>query len=88
MATATASTTRPYKDLSLSALAAVIYGDWHPVNYAAAPYLDAMSNLNSISDDYYQDSGRSVVQYFLCNASSWRGDVARTVKAELKARLK
>jgi hypothetical protein len=34
------------------------------------------------------DSARSVVLYFLSNASSWRGDVAKRVKAELKAHLK
>ena len=64
---------------------AEIRKDWRPVNYAAAPYLDAMAELNAISDRYYEDSGRSVVAYFLSNAASWRGDTARRIKAELKA---
>ena len=73
---------------SLSAITRDIRADWQPVNYAAKPYLDAMSGLDSINDQYIYDSGRSIVLYFLSNASSWRGDKARTIKAELKALLK
>ena len=73
---------------ALSAIARDIRADWKPVNYAAKPYLDAMSGLDSINDKYMFDSGRSVVLYFLANASSWRGDKARAIKAELKALLK
>ena len=36
----------------------------------------------------YQDSGRSVVAYFLANAGTWRGEVARRVKKELNAMIK
>jgi hypothetical protein len=50
----------------------------------AVPYLDAMCELNSINDNYYYDSGESVVRYFLANANTWRGEKARAVKAELK----
>ena len=46
-----------------------------------------MHSLNSINDNYVLDSGASVVAYFLANARGWRGDVARRVKAELKAML-
>ena len=73
---------------SLSAIAAEIRQDWKKVNYAAKPYLDAMGSLNSINDNYFMDSGKSVVLYFLSNASSWRGEVAKRVKAELKAMCK
>lgn len=66
-------------------IAAEIRKDWRPVNYAAAPYLDAMGELSAISDAYYADSARSIVAYFLSNASSWRGETARRIKAELKA---
>jgi hypothetical protein len=61
---------------------------WPNVNYAAKPYLEAMFSLSSIKDDYYADSGESVVLYFLANANSWRGEKAREIKAELKAILK
>jgi hypothetical protein len=40
-----------------------------------------------MSDHYYADDARSIVIYFLSNASSWRGPVAKAVKAELKRRL-
>jgi hypothetical protein len=70
---------------SISDIAREIRKDWAPVNYAAAPYLDAMRELSSINDDYYADSGRSIVAYFLSNASSWRGENARRIKAELKS---
>ena len=69
----------------LYVIAEDIRKDWKKVNYAAKPYLDAMSELNSISDKYYFDSGKSIVSYFLANAGTWRGDVARLIKAELKA---
>jgi hypothetical protein len=72
---------------SLYAVAHEIRSDWKNVNYAAEPYLDAMGALDKITDPYYADSGKSVVRYFLANAGSWRGDVARRVKAELKGML-
>jgi hypothetical protein len=62
--------------------------DWRKPNFAAKPYLDAMMSLNSIKDRYGQDSGESIVLYFLSNAQSWRGPVARRVKAELKEMCK
>ena len=73
---------------SLREIARDIRRDWRPVNYAAKPYLDAMGSLGSITDNYDQDSGASIVAYFLSNATSWRGDVAKQIKAELKAMLK
>ena len=69
-------------------IAREIRKDWKNVNYAARPYLNAMGSLNSITDDYYADSGVSVVLYFLSNASSWHGPVAKRIKAELKQMCK
>lgn len=68
----------------LYAIARDIAKDWQKVNYAAKPYLEAMLSLNSISDRFYMDSAESVVRYFLANASSWRGEKAKAIKAELK----
>lgn len=62
--------------------------DWKKVNYAAKPYLDAMSQLDKITDMYMFDSAVSVVLYFLSNASTWRGPMAKQIKAELKAMAK
>lgn len=72
----------------LSEIASEIKKDWKKVNYAARPYLWAMGGFNTIDDTFGYDSAHSVVLYFLSNASSWRGDVAKRVKAELKAHLK
>ena len=54
----------------------------------AQPYIAAMHQMNDIGDNYYADSGDSVVRYALSNLSTWRGEKARTIKAELKAMLK
>lgn len=66
-------------------IASEIEREWPKVNYAAKPYLDAMHSLTEITDNYYLDSGKSVVLYFLSNAATWRGDAAKRIKAELKA---
>ena len=70
---------------SIRAIALDIRKDWVKVNYAAKPYLDAMLELDSINDKYYEDSAKSVVLYFLSNASSFRGERAKALKTELKA---
>ena len=61
---------------------------WSPPNYAAAPYLGAMLDLDKITDAYGADSAQSVVLYFLSNAASWRGKGARRIKEELKSMLR
>lgn len=73
---------------TLSSIAREIRLSWKNVNYAAKPYLEAMASLNSVQDNYYYDTGDSVVRYFLSNATSWKGDDARRIKAELKEILK
>jgi hypothetical protein len=72
----------------LSEIAAEISEDWKKPYFGAVPYLDAMSLLVDITDNYYCDSGDDIVRYFLANATTWRGETARRVKAELKAMLK
>ena len=70
----------------LATIAREISIDWRPrVYFGAVPYLEAMRTLISINDDYGADSAKSIVLYFLANANTWRGPVARRVKAELKA---
>ena len=81
------------KALSISQIAGLVYDDkknWvgkriHPT---AAPYLDAMLDLQSVNESYGHDSGRCMALYFVCNAAQWRGPLAKAVKAELKARCK
>jgi len=79
---------RKLNGMSISEIAVVIYRDWKRVYFGAAPYLSAMLSLDSISDNYGLDSGRSIVTYFLGNATTWRGEIARAVKKELNARIK
>jgi len=70
---------------SLNVIAQEIRRDWNTkIYFGARPYLSAMQTLNKISDNYYFDSGKSIVLYFLANAGTWRGEVARKIKAELK----
>lgn len=72
----------------LSVIAADIRRTWPKVYFGAVPYLDAMRTLNAVTDDYGCDSGVSVVLYFLANATTWRGEDARRIKAELKSMVK
>lgn len=77
-----------YSKHNLAGLASVIRRDWQNVYFGARPYLSAMSSLDSLDDDYGMDSADSIVRYFLANATTWRGPVAKAVKAELNKRLK
>lgn len=72
----------------LYAIANDIRRDWKNVNYAAKPYLSAMAGMGDINESFGWDSGKETVLRFLCNAGSWRGDVAKQIKAELKALTK
>ena len=72
----------------LCEIASEIRKDWAKVNLAAKPYLDAMRSLTYITDDYYFDSGKTIVLYFLSNAGTWKGENAKRIKAELKAMCK
>ena len=72
----------------LSEIAREIRSNWTKVYFGAVPYLDAMSTLSSIEDNYFMDSGHSVVAYFLANAGTWRGETAKRIKVELKAMCK
>lgn len=77
---------------SISTIAREIRRDWKKVNYAAEPYLREMArveSLDSIDPDLgFPGAGRNFVLGFLGNASSWRGDTAKRVKAELRGMLK
>lgn len=78
-------TAEELKTMSIKSLAALVQVNWRKVYFGAVPYLQAMRTMYSI-DDYGADSGKSIVRYFLANAQTWRGPVAKLVKAELKRR--
>lgn len=72
----------------LSEIAREIRKNWGAkVNFAAKPYLEAMASLNKVTDKYGHDDADMIVRYFLNNATTWRGETAKRVKAELKAML-
>jgi hypothetical protein len=79
---------------SLSTIASEIRKDWKAtakdgrIYFGAVPYLDAMSGMDKISDRYFDDSGSSIVAYFLANAGTWRGPIAKEIKLELNKMLK
>ena len=70
-------------------IAKEIREDWgSKIYFGAKPYLGAMLTLNSINDRYMCDNADTMVRYFLANASTWKGEVAKRIKAELKKMLK
>lgn len=83
MAKTTTTNVRPLYEIARD-----IKNDWKNVYFGAKPYLDAMATLDSINDNYGFDSGKMIVLYFLGNASTWRGETAKRIKAELKAMTK
>lgn len=62
--------------------------DWKKMNPHAVPYFRAMESLDTIEDRFMFDSADMIVRYFLSNATTWRGEKAREIKAELNAMLK
>jgi hypothetical protein len=76
------------KTAPLYEIAGQIRKEWPKVNFGAEPYLQAMETMGSHTENYGLDSGKSILAYFLSNASSFRGDHAKRIKAELKRRLK
>ena len=63
---------------------------WKNVYFGAEPYLQAMAVIDS--DDkhasYMVETAEDIVIYFLANATYWRGEDARRIKAELKSMIK
>lgn len=68
----------------LHQIARDIRNAWPRPYFGAVPYLDAMSTLDQVTDMYYDDSAKAIVLYFLANASSFKGETAKELKAELK----
>lgn len=69
---------------TIRAVALDIFKTWPTMYFGARPYANAMLSVSSIEDKYGDDDAKSLILYFLSNASTWRGDDARRIKAELK----
>ena len=78
--------------LNLASIARIARADWSKAKsgifYAAEPYLKAMGTMADLNGYFGAERGDDIVLRFLANASSWRGPVAKAVKAELNKRLK
>lgn len=61
---------------------------WAKPYFGAVPYLNAMRSLETKNSKYGDDSAVSVVNYFLANAQTFKGDDAKRLKLELKAAIK
>jgi hypothetical protein len=72
----------------LYVIAKDIAKDWKPIHPHALPYFRALESLDSIDDNFMFDSADMVVRYFLSNARTWKGEVAKEIKKELNAMLK
>jgi hypothetical protein len=75
-------------NMNLTAIALECRRDWAKPYFGVKPYLEAMMTMDSIKDNYGADDGKSIVAYFLGNAQTWRGPIAKACKAELNRRLK
>lgn len=64
-----------------------IRANWPKPYFGAEPYIRAMEGLDRITENYGYDSAKSIVRYFLGNATYWRGEHARRIKDELKQLL-
>lgn len=80
------------KEGNLSAISRVIRQDLKAQNkkvpFGAEPYLRALDTMDNINEMYGADRGSMIVAYALSNLRSYKGPVAREVKAELNRRLK
>lgn len=63
---------------------------WKNVYFGAEPYLQAMATIDSSDKNapYMLETAEDIVIYFLANATYWRGEDARRIKAELKSMIK
>jgi hypothetical protein len=68
----------------ISEIAREIEQKWTNVWFGARPYLSAMRCLFTIEDSVGADDAKTVIIYFLSNATTWRGEDARRIKSELK----
>jgi hypothetical protein len=68
--------------------AAIIQAAWPKPYFGAIPYIQAMAYLDTIASYYGLDDGRDIVNRFLANAQTWRGPLAKAVKARLNQLLR
>jgi hypothetical protein len=66
-------------------IAQAIRREWVTINPYASEYLTALESINTNGGGYYYaDTVSSAINYFLANASGYRGANAKEYKAALK----
>ena len=86
-ATAKAYSDAFFKPRRLSDIANHIQRLWKNPVAGAKPYLVGMLRLETMQDTFNLDSATDIVSHFLSNAQTWRGAMARQIKAELHGLL-
>jgi len=71
----------------LHKIADEIMRKWRNPANAAIPFINAMTYLATMDDRLGHEDAEDIVLRFLDNASGWRGEDARRIKAELRAML-
>jgi hypothetical protein len=74
-------------DLQTQARTAKKPYEWQTKHYAAVPYLRALKQLDSVIDLYGCETGKDMIPYLLGNLTTWRGETAKRIKAELKSMI-
>lgn len=59
--------------------------DTHMAKWAGMTQIGPLTTVSDSDTHYYEDRVDHVIAYALGNLSSWRGEDARRIKAELKA---
>lgn len=76
---------------TIKAIVADISSEWgekvHTVGYAAKPYLDALSNVETTGETYGAENGEHLLRYLLSNLTQFKGQRARELKEELRGHL-
>ena len=57
---------------------------WPKPYFGAVPYINAMACMTTADKLYGEERCRDVLNYFLANANTFRGEEARKLKQELK----
>lgn len=81
------ATKEDLESMSIYRLMEVVKNDWSRPYFGALPYIAALMALTD-NGYYEEDSWQCLAVYFLANARTWRGPLARDVKVELNRRLK
>lgn len=75
-------------EMKLSQIADIVIDDWKNMPPKAWHYVEAMMNIDDITDRFGYSDGKEIISYFLINAQGWQGTTARKVKKHLNGLLK